>query len=141
MIRQKVVLRFPADVVEQPFIYTLAKKFNVTANILKANINPRKEGSMVVELSAEDEDYSGAMDYLQSHGVIVLPLAQQIVWLEDRCTQCGACVVICPTNALWVKRPEMTVSFCSEKCVVCERCLKACPARAIEARYLDDEGE
>ena len=55
--------------------------------------------------------------------------------------QCGACVVICPTNALWVKRPEMTVSFCSEKCVVCERCLKACPARAIEARYLDDEGE
>jgi len=57
MIKRKVVLRFPATVVELPFIYTLARDFNVVANILKANINPRKEGSMVVELSAEDDDY------------------------------------------------------------------------------------
>ena len=48
-MKQKLVLRFPAAVVEQPFIYILAKEYNVVANILKANINPRKEGSMVVE--------------------------------------------------------------------------------------------
>lgn len=136
MIKRKLVLRFPAAVVEHPFIYTLAKEYNVVANILKANINPRKEGRMVVELSAEDKDFSAALDFLQSRGVIVLPLEQQIVWIEERCTQCGACTVICPTNALWMKRPEMAVAFCGEKCIVCEHCLKACPARAVEARYL-----
>lgn len=139
MIKRKVVLRFPASVVEYPFIYTLAKEYNVVANILKANINPRKEGRMVVELSADDKDFDAAMDFLQSRGVIVLPLEQQVNWLEDRCTQCGACTVICPTEALWMKRPEMTVSFNGEKCVVCEHCLKACPARAVDALYLSGE--
>jgi ferredoxin len=139
MIKRKVVLRFPASVVEHPFIYTLAKEYNVVANILKANINPRKEGRMVVELSADNKDYNAAMDFLQSRGVIVLPLEQQVNWLEERCTQCGACTVICPTEALWMKRPEMTVSFNGEKCIVCEHCLKACPARAVEALYLSGE--
>ncbi|HZK24291.1 MAG TPA: NIL domain-containing protein [Oscillospiraceae bacterium] len=138
-MKRKLVLRFPAAVVEQPFIYTLAKDYNVVANILKANINPRKEGNMVVELTAEAEGFNTALDFLQARGVEVSPLEQQIVWLEDRCTQCGACTVICPTNALWMQRPEMTVSFCSEQCVVCERCLKACPARAVEALYLAGE--
>jgi len=139
MIKRKVVLRFPASVVEHPFIYTLAKEYNVVANILKANINPRKEGRMVVELSADNKDYNAAMDFLHSRGVIVLPLEQQVNWVEERCTQCGACTVICPTEALWMKRPEMTVSFSGEKCVVCELCLKACPARAVEALYLSGE--
>jgi L-aspartate semialdehyde sulfurtransferase ferredoxin len=139
MTKRKLVLRFPASVVEHPFIYTLAREYNVVANILKANINPRKEGRMVVELSAAENDFTAAVDFLQSRGVIVLPLEQQIVWLEERCTQCGACTVICPTDALWMKRPEMTVTFCSEKCVVCEQCLKSCPARAVEARYLSGE--
>ena len=138
-MKRKMVLRFPAAVVEQPFIYTLAKDYNVVANILKANINPRKEGNMVVELTATPEEFNTALDFLQARGVEVSPLEQQIVWLEDRCTQCGACTVICPTNALWMQRPEMTVSFCSEQCVVCERCLKACPARAVEALYLAGE--
>ena len=139
MIKRKVVLRFPASVVEHPFISTLAKDYSVVASILKANINPRKEGSMVVELSAEDKDFENAMEFLISRGVIVLPLEQQIVWVEERCTQCGACTVICPTNALWMQRPQMTVSFANEKCIVCEQCLKACPARAVEARYLSGE--
>ncbi len=135
-MKRKLVLRFPAAVVEYPFIYTLAKEYNIVANILKADINPRKEGRMVVELSADEKSYQRGVDFLQSRGVIVLPLEQQIVWVEDRCTQCGACTVICPSGALWMQRPEMTVAFDGEKCVVCEHCLKACPARAVEARYL-----
>ncbi|MDW7650354.1 MAG: NIL domain-containing protein [Bacillota bacterium] len=135
-MKRKLVLRFPASVVESPFIYSLAKDFNIVANILQANINPRKEGRMVVELSGEEADYEKGVEFLTSRGVMILPLEQQIVWVEERCTQCGACTVICPTNALWMKRPEMTVAFCGEKCVACEHCLKACPARAVEARYL-----
>jgi ferredoxin len=137
--KRKVVLRFPASVVEYPFIYTLIKEYNVLANILKADINPRKEGRMVVEFVAEESELVSAVDFLQSRGVIVLPLEQQIVWEENRCTQCGVCTVICPTGALSMQRPEMIVSFDGEKCIVCEHCLKACPGRAIEARYFSGE--
>jgi ferredoxin len=136
MIKRKLVLRFPASVVEHPFIYTLAKDYNIVSNILQASINPRKEGRMVVEFAAEDDMYEQGLEFLQARGIIILPLEQQVVWLEERCTQCGACTVICPTSALWMKRPEMTVAFCNDKCVACEHCLKSCPARAVEARYL-----
>ncbi len=135
MIRQKIVLRFPANVVEQPFLYHLIKDYNWMVNLLKANINPRKEGRLVFEVTGEEKDYQDGLEYLQSRGVSVHPLEQEIVWLEERCTQCGACAVICPSKALSVKRPEMTISFDESKCVVCEHCLKACPARAIEGRY------
>ena len=135
-MKRKLVLRFPANVVEDPFIYTLAKEYDVIANILKANINPRKEGQMVVELTAEAANFEKAVEFLNSRGVIIMALEQQINWVEERCTQCGACTVICPSGALWMKRPEMTVAFDGEKCVVCEHCLKSCPARAVEARYL-----
>ncbi|MBS4023361.1 MAG: 4Fe-4S binding protein [Dethiobacter sp.] len=138
-MKRKLVLRFPGTVVEFPFMYTLVKEFNVMPNILKANINPRKEGQMVVELTADEKDLSEAVEFMQSRGVIVLPLEQQIVWVEERCNQCGACTVICPSGALTMKRPEMTVTFEGDKCIVCEHCLKACPARAVEARYLSGE--
>ncbi len=104
-------------------------------NILKANINPRKEGRMVVEVCGDQEDYQAGIDFLQSRGVKISPLEQEIVWLEDRCTQCGACVIICPVGALVMERPEMKVKFVGEKCIVCEHCIKACPARAMEVLY------
>lgn len=137
-MKRKLVLRFPASVVEYPIVYTLAKEYDVVTNILKANINPRKEGQMVVEFSAEKENFDRAIEFLNGRGVNVTPLEQQIIWVEDRCTQCGACTVICPTGALWIKRPEMTVSFDGDKCIVCEHCLKACPARAMDALYLSE---
>lgn len=135
MVSKKVVMHFPAAVVEQPFIFFLIKEHDLMVNILRGNINPRKEGKLVVELSGEDDNYKDALEFLQSRGVKIFPLEQEIVWVEERCTHCGACAVICPTGALAIKRPEMTVHFENEKCIVCEHCLKACPARAMEARF------
>lgn len=135
MIKQKIVLQFPSTVVEQPFIYNLIKDYNWMVNLLKANINPRKEGRMVLEVTGKEDEYQRGLDYLQARGVSIHPLEQEIVWLKERCTQCGACSVICPTKALNMKRPEMVISFDESKCIVCGHCLKACPARAIEARF------
>ncbi len=132
MIKQRLVMRFPASVVEQPFIYHLVKDFDLMVNILRADINPRKEGRLVLELSGAEESYLKALDWLRERGLQILNLKQQIIWQQERCTQCGACSVICPSGAMAITRPEMTVHFEEEKCVVCEHCLRACPARAIE---------
>jgi len=134
-LKKKIVLYFPPTVTEQPFTYYLIKDYNLMVNILKADINPHKEGRAVVEISGKETDFQNGIEFLQSRGVKILPLEQEIVWVEERCTQCGACSVICPTGALVVERPSMHVQFYSEKCIVCEHCLQACPSRAMEAHY------
>ena len=135
MIKHKIVLLFPAAVVEQPFLYHLVKDYNLFVNILRANINPKKEGRLVLAMSGEEEDYEKGIKFLESGGIKVLPFEQQIMWDEEKCTHCGACTVLCPTEALEMIRPEMKVVFNGDKCIVCEHCFKACPARAIEADY------
>ena len=130
-----MVLYFSPNVTEQPFIYYLIKNHNLMVNILKANINPRKEGRAVVEISGEQGDFQTGLDFLQSSGVRISPLEKEIVWVEERCTHCGICSLICPTGALVLERPEMMVKFINDKCIVCEHCITACPSRAMEARY------
>ncbi len=131
-VKQKLVFRFPPTLVEQPFIYRLVKDFNLMVNILRADISPEKEGRLMLELSGADPDYRSAIEWLKEQGLRIFNLKQQIIWKEDRCTHCGACSVICPTGALGLNRPGMTVCFDESKCIVCELCLKACPARAME---------
>lgn len=138
MIKQKLVLRFPANLVEQPIIYHLVKDYNLMVNILRADINPRKEGRLMLELSGSEPDYRRAIEWLEERGLQIMNLKQQIIWREESCTHCGACSVICPSEALVLSRPAMKVHFDEEKCVVCELCLRACPARAM-ATLLDNE--
>ncbi len=132
MVKQKLVLRFPSTLVEEPVIYSLVKDFDLMVNILRADINPKKEGRLMMELSGEESNFRRALEWMQKKGLKVMHLKQQITWQEDRCTHCGACSVICPSGALVLNRPEMKISFIEEKCVVCELCLRACPARAME---------
>ena len=43
------------------------------------------------------------------------------------CTACGACVHVCPTQAIDDKHPEITDA---DKCIKCCACVKACPQQA-----------
>jgi ferredoxin len=53
---------------------------------------------------------------------------------EERCTHCGACTAVCPTGALHIERPDMTVRFDQARCSVCELCVTACPPRVMKVR-------
>jgi len=129
---KKIVLRFGPDISEEPIIYRLVKDYDLLINIVKANVNPQKEGTMVLDLTGDQIE--GGMNYLREKGVQVQALSQEIVRDEDRCTMCGACTAICPTGALFMERPAMEVYFDGDKCVVCQLCLKICPVRAMEVR-------
>lgn len=134
-ISKKVVLRFDAKIVDQPIMYKLIKDYNLVTNILKADINPNKQGYLVLELSGESEHYAEGIEYLNSLGISVDALQEKVVWLEEKCIQCGACTGLCPTQALIMNRPSMEVSFDGDKCIVCEMCLKSCLAKAFELRF------
>ncbi|MGQ9558063.1 MAG: NIL domain-containing protein [Desulfurispora sp.] len=132
MSPRKIVLRFGPDISNKPVIYRLVKDYDLMVNIVKANVNPQKEGTMVLELTGEQ--YDRGLDYLRSCGVVVQDLTQEIVRNEEKCTSCGACTAICPTGALHIQRPEMIVCFNSDDCVVCQLCVRACPVKAMEVR-------
>lgn len=135
MSPKKIVLRFPPQIVDKPLISTLIKDYDLMISIVKANINPYKEGSMVVELTGDTEKYNQGLEFLRVQGVSVEQLSEDIVRNIDRCTHCGACTSSCPTGALYITRPSMEVSLDDEKCVVCGVCLKTCPVKAIEVKF------
>ncbi|MEN6348440.1 MAG: NIL domain-containing protein [Syntrophomonas sp.] len=134
-MKNKVVCYFAAVQSEQPIVYRLIKNYDLIVNILKANINPQKEGYLVMELEGERERYDEAMNFLKSQGILVEPLSEMIIWQEEICIQCGACTSFCPTDALALERDSMEVSFDNSKCVVCGMCLDCCPTRAIRLHF------
>jgi ferredoxin len=135
MYSKTLSLRFPKKTVNEPVVVNLVKKFDLSFNILKATIYPRKEGFMVLELSGHRKNFQKGVRYLKGLGVKVENIAQDIKRDEEKCFQCGACTAVCPTGALYIKRPEMEVIFDSEKCSACELCVSACIARAMEVKF------
>jgi ferredoxin len=127
-----MVLSFPPETVEEPVTYRLITEHRLVVNILRATIDPGKQGRMVVELGGEEPDLESGYGYLEGLGVRIEPLTREIRYLEERCTSCSACVAVCPTSALEVDRESWKVSYDAEKCVVCLSCVDACPYRAVE---------
>lgn len=134
MHAEMLILRFPRTIVDQPIIYRLVKDFDLEFNLLKATINPRQEGTIVMELKGHPKNFRKGLKYLRDSGVQVKRVAREVRRNEERCYQCGTCTAICPSGALHIRRPEMEVLFDPGKCSACELCCPVCPARAMEVR-------
>ncbi len=134
MHAEMLVLRFPREVVDQPLIYKLVKDFDLEFNLLRAAINPRQEGVIVMELRGHPKNFRRGMKYLRDAGVKVQRVARDVRRNEERCYQCGTCTAVCPSGALYIKRPEMEVVFDPDKCSACELCCPVCPAKAMEVK-------
>ena len=130
MLPKRVVLRFGTEISVKPIVYRLVKDFDLIVNIVQANVNPQKKGTMVLEVSGERSEEG--LSYLSGLGVHIQNLSQGIVRNEEKCMMCGECTGICPTGALHMVRPSMEVCFDDTQCVVCHLCVKVCPVRAME---------
>jgi len=64
MYSRMLVLQFSKTEVGKPLVCFLATDYNLTFNILKATILPRKEGIMVLELSGNRKDFNRGVRYL-----------------------------------------------------------------------------
>jgi len=134
-VSKRIVLHFPKRLVDQPIVSRLVKDFNLDFNILKATFTPEEEGLMVLEISGERKDYDRGIRYLTDTGVKIQALSQDVTRNEERCTHCGACITICPTDAFELEPLTRRVNFLSEKCLACELCIKSCPPRAMELHF------
>lgn len=135
MKKKRVVLTFPANLIDQPIAYHLIKNYDLMVNILRGNITPKEQGRLVVEMSGKKRNLDAGMTYLSGLGVEVQSLAQDIKWHEKKCTHCTVCIPICPSGALNLDRGKMLVSFIKDKCIACELCIPACPYKAVEIQF------
>ena len=99
------------------------------------HIIPEAEGLLVLELTGKQSDYDKGIKYLTASGVVIQSLSQDVVRNTERCTNCGACVAVCPTGAFEVDPKTREVTFLGEKCLACGICIKACPPRAMEVHF------
>ena len=132
---KSVSLRYSPELVDAPIINHLVRDYHLIPNIIRASISPNKEGYTLLSLTGAEEDFRKAIVYLQGLNMVVEQLADKVSWDELRCTQCGACTAVCPSGALSVQRPEMTIRFDGTKCVVCHMCIEACPVDAVKLEF------
>lgn len=132
---RKLVLRFPRRILDKPIVSRLVMDFGLDFNILKASVTPGEEGLLVMELMGDARNYEKGIKYLTDVGVEVQSLSQDVARNEERCTHCGACVTICPTQAFSVEITTRRILFDNTKCVACEMCIKGCPPRAMELHF------
>jgi len=133
--KQRIVLRFPAESVDEPITYILIKEHDVMINILNADISHGKEGNLLIELSGEKESVVGAMEYLKSKQVEISPVVKTILFKQAECIHCGACASVCFSGALDMNQDSRELDFLPEKCVACELCIKACPLQLFELNF------
>ncbi len=136
MYAHRIVLHFPKEIVEQPLICRLAKKYDVEFSVLRAEVEQDTGGMMVLGLHGQERVVREALAYLEEKGVRIEPLQQDIRLDVEKCIHCGACVGQCPTGALAVDPATRRVALDSEKCIACQYCVPACPYRAISVAFI-----
>ncbi len=138
--RKIVYLSFPPDVSGRPVVCNLTRLFDLSFNILKADISPRHEGAMTLELSGLEEDFHKGIGYLKENGIRITPVAHKIFRNEESCIHCGLCTAMCPTEALVLEKSNKTVVFDVDKCSAYGMCTRVCTVKD-KTIELDDNGK
>ena len=65
MVEKRIVLHFPKELVDKPLVFRLVKDFDLEFNILKAEVSPKEEGLLVLELRGEGANYKKGIRFLE----------------------------------------------------------------------------
>jgi ferredoxin len=134
-MKKRIILRFKRNTIDKPIVYKLVKDYDLVFNILRANILPRAESMMVMEIEGTDENFNKGIEYLRGLNIDTEPIEQDINRDEEKCVHCGVCTSVCAPDALHIERKTMRVDFDYEKCVACELCVRVCPVKAMNVFF------
>jgi len=125
----RVLLKFSEEIVEQPITAQVILEHGVPINIISAHINSQG-GEILAEIPSTHFDK--VVNAFREKGVIVT-IPELIEVDSEKCFECGACLSLCPVNAIAFAE-DFSVVFNKEKCIgsTCGACVDACPARAIK---------
>ncbi|MCW4045997.1 MAG: 4Fe-4S binding protein [Candidatus Bathyarchaeota archaeon] len=126
----RILLRFSEDIVEQPITSQIILELKVPINIITAHVNS-KGGEVLAEVP--DESLDKIVKAFRKRGAKV-SIPKLIEVDTEKCVSCGACVTLCPVEAITIDE-DASVVFNKEKCIgsTCSACVDACPSRAIKS--------
>jgi len=122
------MLRFSKETVNRPITSQVILEQGTPVNILSAHMN-QLGGEILVDIESAQADK--VIKAFRDKGVTV-DVSKLIEKDDDKCIDCGACVSICPMDALTFDETH-TVVLDEEKCngITCGLCVDACTQRAI----------
>lgn len=102
-------------------------KYEISFNILKFTTS---SSGINLLLDVPQEKIKTITESLKKNNVIVNKKGRISVDAE-KCIDCGACVSLCPTNALHFDN-ECRLDFLEDNCIACLICIDSCPRVAIK---------
>ena len=78
MSRKRVKFTFPQQMITEPVIYELGRKFQIVTNIRRADVR-EDMGWVVLELEGEEDEIATGLDWVISTGVRVDPVSGDVV--------------------------------------------------------------
>ena len=78
MGKQRVKFVFEENLVKQPVIYELGRKFEIVTNIRRADVG-EEVGWVVLELDGEETEIKRGLEWVSSTGVRVDPLGGDVI--------------------------------------------------------------
>lgn len=77
-MKKRIYLTYPKEMIKEPLIYQVNKKFGVITNIRQATVSD-KIGLVALELDGNDQEIEKVIEYLVSKGVKVEPIELDII--------------------------------------------------------------
>ena len=78
MAKKRVHLTFPEDLVQEPIIYNLGKRFDIITNIRRANVEDTF-GWVILELDGDPKSLEDGLAYMRELGVQINTIAGDVV--------------------------------------------------------------
>jgi ABC-type methionine transport system ATPase subunit len=78
MSKKRVKFTFPTDLITEPLIYQLGRKFEIVTNIRRADVR-EDMGWVVLELEGEESEITRGLDWITAAGLRVDPVGGDVV--------------------------------------------------------------
>ncbi|ABO34536.1 4Fe-4S ferredoxin, iron-sulfur binding domain protein [Methanococcus maripaludis C5] len=128
-MKKRVFYWISGSNVREPVVSNVVLGTGVMVNILKAKMEPR-EGFLILELTGDEEQIEKSIEILKKFGEVE-DIPKIIQKDDEKCIDCGACVVHCPVGAISVD-DEFKILLDEDECIGCKNCAKICPVNAIK---------
>lgn len=123
----KLRLKFSPQVIRQPVLAETILETGAKIDIELARVDG-SSGEIVI--SVPDESCRSIVSVLRRKKVDVTKLGEAIAKDEENCVHCGACVSVCPVDAISYEH-DWRVRIDKAACVQCGTCVHACPVGVI----------
>lgn len=129
---KKILLRYSMEKANQPILASIIRETGASINILRANLST-EGGEIFIGIDEPDKKAEEVINLFKKNGVKVEEIKRAIRLDEEACIECGACISLCPTDALKLGE-DYSIVFSEDECVYCEACIPPCPTSALSLR-------